>query len=69
MAALQHTDGSIARFGPAVRQCGWRDELLKSGIRGKGGQMIHFSRVDQGGTTRPIQNRNAEKKKSQNPHP
>jgi adenine-specific DNA-methyltransferase len=39
-------DGSIARSGPTLRQSDWRDELLKTGIRGKGGQMINFSRVE-----------------------
>lgn len=35
-------DASIARSGPTLRQSDWRDELLKTGIRGKGGQMIQF---------------------------
>jgi len=48
--ALQ--DASIARSGPTLRQSDWRDELLKSGLRGKGGQMIHFSRVEPLGGTR-----------------
>src|SRR6267378_6394452 len=34
------------------RQSDWRDELLKSGLRGKGGQMINFSRVEPLGGTR-----------------
>jgi len=38
-------DASISRSGPTLRQSDWRDELLKTGIRGKGGQMINFSRV------------------------
>ena len=45
-------DASIARSGPTLRQSDWRDELLKSGLRGKGGQMIHFSRVEPLGGTR-----------------
>lgn len=45
-------DASIARSGPTIRQSDWRDELLKTGIRGKGGQMIHFSRVEPLGGTR-----------------
>jgi adenine-specific DNA-methyltransferase len=45
-------DASIARSGPTLRQSDWRDELLKSGIRGKGGQMINFSRVEPLGGTR-----------------
>lgn len=38
-------DNSIARKGETLRQAEWRDELLKSGIRGKAGQKIEFSRV------------------------
>ena len=44
--ALPHLDSSIARSGPTLRQSDWRDELLKSGIRGKNNQMINFSRVE-----------------------
>jgi adenine-specific DNA-methyltransferase len=39
-------DASIARSGPTSRQAEWRDELLKTGIRGKAGQMIEFTRVE-----------------------
>jgi adenine-specific DNA-methyltransferase len=39
-------DGSIARSGETLRQSEWRDVLLKGGVRGKGGQMIEFSRVE-----------------------
>jgi adenine-specific DNA-methyltransferase len=39
-------DDSIARSGETQRQGDWRDELLKTGIRGKGGQRIEFSRVE-----------------------
>ncbi|MBG1268359.1 site-specific DNA-methyltransferase [Nostoc sp. WHI] len=39
-------DQSIARSGETLRQAEWRDELLKTGIRGKGGQYILFSRVE-----------------------
>jgi len=45
-------DASIARSGPSLRQSDWHDELLKTGIRGKGGQMINFSRVEPLGGTR-----------------
>jgi len=48
----QPADASIARSGPTLRQSEWRDELLKTGIRGKGGQMINFSRVEPLGGTR-----------------
>jgi adenine-specific DNA-methyltransferase len=39
-------DSSVARSGVTLRHSEWRDELLKTGIRGKGGQMINFSRVE-----------------------
>ena len=39
-------DESVARSGETLRQAEWRDELLKSGIRGKKGQYILFSRVE-----------------------
>ncbi|MGE4318633.1 MAG: site-specific DNA-methyltransferase [Deferribacterales bacterium] len=40
------SDESVARSGETARQSDWRDELLKTGIRGKGGQMIEFVRVE-----------------------
>src|SRR5690606_26209010 len=39
-------DESIARSGESARQHGWRDELLKTGIRGRGGQMIRFAELE-----------------------
>jgi len=42
----QPADDSIARSGETLRQAEWRDELFKTGIRGKGGQKIEFSRVE-----------------------
>ena len=39
-------DTSIARSGPTLRHAQWRDELLKTGLRGKGGHHIDFSRVE-----------------------
>ncbi|MCY4397961.1 MAG: site-specific DNA-methyltransferase [Gemmatimonadetes bacterium] len=39
-------DASVARTGPTIRQGDWRDELLKTGIRGKGGQHIGFVRLE-----------------------
>lgn len=39
-------DASVGRSGATLRQDEWRDELLKCGIRGKGGQHIHFTRVE-----------------------
>jgi adenine-specific DNA-methyltransferase len=39
-------DGSISRSGETLRQQEWRDELLRTGIRGRAGQRIEFSRVE-----------------------
>ncbi|MHA1267878.1 MAG: site-specific DNA-methyltransferase [Candidatus Helarchaeota archaeon] len=39
-------DESISRSGETLRQAEWRDELLKTGIRGKSSQKIEFSRVE-----------------------
>ena len=39
-------DDSVARSGETVRQADWRDELLKTGIRGKKGQYLTFARVE-----------------------
>ncbi|MDO9536761.1 MAG: site-specific DNA-methyltransferase [Thermoplasmata archaeon] len=39
-------DTGIAREGETLRQSDWKDELLRTGIRGKGGQKIEFSRVE-----------------------
>jgi adenine-specific DNA-methyltransferase len=43
---------AVARSGETVRQAEWRDELLKTGIRGRSGQRIEFSRVEILGGTR-----------------
>jgi adenine-specific DNA-methyltransferase len=48
-------DASIARSGETLRQSEWRDELLKAGIRGKGGQRIEFARVEPMAATRWLQ--------------
>jgi len=40
------SDESVVRSGGTIRQAEWRDELLKTGIRGKKGQYILFSRVE-----------------------
>lgn len=42
----QDADVAIARSGESARQHTWRDELLKTGIRGKGGQMLRFSSLE-----------------------
>jgi len=39
-------DDSIARTGETLRQGEWRDEIFRTGIRGKGGQKIEFTRVE-----------------------
>ena len=39
-------DESIARRGETQRQGDWRDELLKTGIRGRGKQQIAFLRIE-----------------------
>ena len=39
-------DTSIVRSGETLRQGEWRDELLKTGIRGKAGQRISFVRLE-----------------------
>lgn len=39
-------DASIARTGESGRQHQWRDELLKTGIRGKAGQMLRFADLE-----------------------
>ncbi|MGE4336622.1 MAG: site-specific DNA-methyltransferase [Pigmentiphaga sp.] len=39
-------DTSIARSGESARQHRWRDELLKAGIRGKGGQILRFAELE-----------------------
>jgi adenine-specific DNA-methyltransferase len=46
--AQQHpeADVTIARSGESARQHTWRDELLKTGIRGKGGQLLKFADLE-----------------------
>ena len=39
-------DGSVARSSETLRQGDWRDELLKTGIRGKADQHISFARLE-----------------------
>ena len=42
----QEADASVARSGESLRQHTWRDELLRTGIRGKGGQMLRFADLE-----------------------
>ena len=44
--APQPADVSMARSGETLRQGEWRDELLRTGIRGKAGQHIRFARLE-----------------------
>jgi adenine-specific DNA-methyltransferase len=37
---------AVARSGESARQHEWKDELFKSGIRGKGGQKVEFAEVE-----------------------
>ncbi len=39
-------DDSVARTGETIRQADWRDELFRTGIRGKAGQRISFARLE-----------------------
>ncbi len=45
-------DMSIARSGETLKQNEWIDEMLSTGIRGKGGQMLEFARIEPLGGTR-----------------
>jgi len=45
-AATPLLDASVARKGATLRHSEWRDELLRTGLRGKGGNQINFSRVE-----------------------
>ena len=45
-AGAPPADESVARSGETLRQSDWRDELLKTGIRGKAGQHISFARLE-----------------------
>jgi adenine-specific DNA-methyltransferase len=39
-------DTAVARSGETLRQAEWRDELSRTGIRGKAGQRIRFARLE-----------------------
>jgi adenine-specific DNA-methyltransferase len=49
------SDSSISRSGETKRQSEWRDELLRAGVRAKGGNIIQFTRVEPLTGTRFIQ--------------
>ncbi len=42
----QEANETIARSGETSRQALWRDELLKTGVRGKGGAMLRFAEFE-----------------------
>lgn len=46
MIKEKDADTSIARCGETLRQSEWRDELLRAGVRAKGGRLIEFTRVE-----------------------
>ena len=45
-AGKEVADNSIVRSGETLRQSEWREELLRTGIRGKNKQVINFTRVE-----------------------
>ncbi len=49
------SDTSVVRSGETFRQAEWRDELLRSGVRAKGGNIIQFTRVETLAGTKFIQ--------------
>lgn len=55
----EEADASIARTGESGRQHQWRDELLKTGIRGKGGQVLRFADLEALPTDQDIRNLHA----------
>ncbi|WP_031553070.1 site-specific DNA-methyltransferase [Parvularcula oceani] len=44
--APEEADVTVARSGETSRQALWRDELLKTGVRGKGGAMLKFAEFE-----------------------
>jgi len=42
----READATVARSGETSRQAMWRDELLKTGVRGKGGAMLRFAELE-----------------------
>jgi len=45
-ALTAEADTTIVRSGESLRQHSWRDELMKTGIRGKGGQILKFAALE-----------------------
>jgi adenine-specific DNA-methyltransferase len=52
---FQTGDESVIRSGETLRQSEWRDELLRSGVRAKGGNKLEFTRVEPLSGTKYIQ--------------
>lgn len=48
-------DTSVSRSGETLRQEEWRNELLRAGVRAKGGKLIEFTRVEPLSGTRFLQ--------------
>lgn len=43
---VNEADATISRSGETLRQNEWKDELLRTGVRAKGGKLIEFTRVE-----------------------
>lgn len=50
-STTREADVSVSRSGETLRQNEWIDELLSTGIRGKGGQILDFARIEPLGGT------------------
>jgi adenine-specific DNA-methyltransferase len=44
--SVQEPDITISRSGETLRQNEWKDELRRTGVRAKGGELIEFTRVE-----------------------
>lgn len=54
-AETNEADNSVSRTGETLRQDEWRNELLRAGVRAKGGKLIEFTRVEPLSGTRFLQ--------------
>lgn len=52
--ASREADASITRSGETLRQNEWITEMLSAGIRGKGGPVLEFARIEPLGGTKWI---------------
>nr|NQU88941.1 site-specific DNA-methyltransferase [Bacteroidota bacterium] len=55
MESEMEADKSVVRTGETLRQDQWRDELMRTGVRAKGGAIMQFSRIEALAGTRYIQ--------------